>query len=74
MWGDEPIWMDNEVVGFVTSGGYAHHCKKSVAYGFLPVSRITEGVTVEIEILGDRRTACLYSDPLFDPQAARMRG
>ncbi|MDJ0955993.1 MAG: glycine cleavage T C-terminal barrel domain-containing protein, partial [Arenicellales bacterium] len=74
VWADEPIWAGDKVVGFVTSGGYAHHSKKSVAYGFLPMSMIKEGTVVEIEILGDRRSATLYTDPLFDPQATRMRG
>ena len=49
---DEPIWHDGRVVGFVTSGGYAHHADKSVALGFLPNELIEEGREVEIEILG----------------------
>jgi dimethylglycine dehydrogenase len=74
VWADEPIWMDGEVVGFVTSGGYAHHVQKSVALGFLPVAAIADGVAVEIEILGERRPATLVSEPLFDPKGERMRG
>jgi len=74
VWGWEPIWSGGNVVGFVTSGGYAHYAKKSVAYGFLPVELIEEGAEVEIEILGDRRKASLYTKPLFDPGAERMRG
>jgi dimethylglycine dehydrogenase len=35
---------------------------------------IEEGRAVEIEILGDRRPARLVSEPLFDPDGARMRG
>jgi dimethylglycine dehydrogenase len=74
VWGDEPIWHDGKVVGFVTSGGYAHYVEKSVALGFLPPTLIEDGREVEIEILGDRRTARLVSEPLFDPAAERMRG
>ncbi len=74
VWGWEPIWSGGNVVGFVTSGGYAHYAKKSVAYGFLPVELIEEGAEVEIEILGDRRKASLYTTPLFDAGAERMRG
>jgi len=36
VWGDEPIWVADEVVGFVTSGGFAHYSDRSVAIGFLP--------------------------------------
>ena len=71
---DEPIWLDDQVVGFVTSGGYAHFSKKSVAIGFVPVDRIRENLEVEIEILGHRRKATLITEPLFDPKAERMRG
>ena len=74
VWGDEPIWKDGEVVGFVTSGGYAHYSECSVALGFLPVELISEGQTVEIEILGCRRSATLITEPLFDPRSERMRG
>jgi dimethylglycine dehydrogenase len=74
VWAWEPIWHGGEVVGFVTSGGYAHCSQKSVALGFLPVELIEEGAEVEIEILGDRRKAVLYTAPLFDPGAERMRG
>ena len=74
VWADEPIWLNGEVVGFVTSGGYAHHSQRSVAYGFLPEAVIVEGLNVEIEILGQRRPATLYSKPLFDPAGKRLRG
>jgi len=74
VWGDEPIWYNNDVVGFVTSGGYAHYSKKSVAYGFLPTDLISAGREVEIEILGKRRRAKMFVEVLFDPNGERMLG
>jgi dimethylglycine dehydrogenase len=74
VWADEPIWKDGEVVGFVTSGGYAHHAEKSVALGFVPPDMIAEGAEFEIEILGEMRPATLVTEPLFDPKGERMRG
>ncbi len=74
VWGDEPIWMGDDVVGFVTSGGYAHFSEKSAAIGFLPVSRIEEGLKVRIEILGELRDATMITESLFDPKSERMRG
>jgi dimethylglycine dehydrogenase len=74
VWADEPIWKDGSVVGFVTSGGYAHYVEKSVAIGFLPQEMIAEGAAFEIEILGELRPATVITEPLFDPQAIRMRG
>ncbi len=71
---DEPIWHDGEVVGFVTSGGYAHYSGKSVAIGFIPVELVKEGRVVEIEILGKRCRATQFTRTLFDPDGTRMRG
>ena len=70
----EPIWIDGAVKGFVTSGGYSHHAEKSVALGFVPTELIRDGLEVEIEILGDMRKAVQVTEPLFDPDGARMRG
>ncbi len=70
----EPIWLDGDVVGFCTSGGYSHFAQKSVALGFVPVERARDGLTVEIEILGKKHAARLITEPLFDADGARMRG
>ena len=69
----EPIWHDGEVVGFVTSGGYSHFARKSIAYGFLPVNLANEGRSVDIEILGEMIPAKLYKEPLFDPENEYLR-
>jgi dimethylglycine dehydrogenase len=45
-----------------------------VALGFLPVELITTGREVEIEILGEMRPARMVTEPLFDPDGARLRG
>ncbi|MCF8467482.1 MAG: FAD-dependent oxidoreductase [Sneathiella sp.] len=74
VFGDEPIWKDGKVVGFVTSGGYAHYVKKSVAIGFTPPEMIEDGGEFEIEILGEMRPAKMVLEPLLDPTASRMRG
>jgi len=71
---DEPIWHEGEVVGFVTSGGYAHYVEKSVALGFVPRALIADGAAFEIEILGEMRPAKLAGEALFDPAGERMRG
>ena len=72
--GYEPIWLDDAVVGFCTSGGYSHFAGKSVALGFLPNEAAVPGTEARIEILGSRRPAVVLECPLFDPDGARMRG
>ena len=73
VWADEPIFAGDEVVGFVTSGGYAHWSEKSIALGFVPVELIDGGAELTIEILGERRAARLLREPVLDPRGERMR-
>jgi dimethylglycine dehydrogenase len=73
--GDEPVWHGGKVVGWVTSGGYGHYVDRSLAQGYIPVALagdLREGL-FEIEILGEQRKATIISEPLFDPEGARMR-
>jgi len=71
--GDEPVWLDGEVVGWVTSGGFAHHSNVSVAMGYVPTEHAQTVAGWQIEILGVMREATLQTEPLWDPTAARMR-
>lgn len=64
------------VVGWVTSGGYAHYVRASMAQGYVPAalaSNESDGM-FEIEIMGERRKARINVLPPFDPEGARMRG
>lgn len=69
----EPIWLDGEVAGFCTSGGFSHWTGKSVAQGFVPAGRVADGLALEVEILGQRRPAHVHLAPLWDDDG-RMRG
>ncbi|MBA2632524.1 MAG: GcvT family protein [Chloroflexi bacterium] len=73
--GDEPIWHDGKVVGWVTSGGYAHYSNVSLALGYVPTHLTAPASNghFEIEIIGRRRPARLQLTPVFDPEGRRMR-
>jgi dimethylglycine dehydrogenase len=73
--GDEPIWHDGKVIGWVTSGGYGHCVERSLAQGYVPRALASDARkgAFEVEILGERRTATIAGEPLFDPQGQRMR-
>ncbi|MEO1331259.1 MAG: FAD-dependent oxidoreductase [Pseudomonadota bacterium] len=71
--GDEAIWFDGSVKGWVTSGGYAHASKTSIALGYVPKEIADADAPWEIEILGERVPAHLQSQPIFDPNGGRMR-
>ena len=74
--GDEPIWHGGDVVGWATSGGYAHWSQASCAMGYVPADvadPIAPADGFEIEVLGVRRPATRRDEPLFDPSGSRMR-
>jgi dimethylglycine dehydrogenase len=71
--GDEPVWHDGKVVGWITSGGYAHTAGQSVALGYVPAALGVASSGFEIEIIGQRRRAVRLDEPLFDPKGLRMR-
>jgi len=71
--GDEPIWHDGKVVGWVTSGAYSHSVRQSLALGYIPAALTSETSGFEIEIIGERRKAVRQSAALFDPDGTRMR-
>ncbi len=66
---------DWRVVGWVTSGGYAHFAGCSMAQGYIPAELAGNetGGLFEVEILGRRRPARINIDPLFDPAGEKMR-
>jgi dimethylglycine dehydrogenase len=59
--GDEPVWLvggdADRVVGWVTSGGYAHYSALSLAWGYVP-AELADG---------------FQKDPAVDPAGLRMR-
>ncbi|TIQ34865.1 MAG: FAD-dependent oxidoreductase [Mesorhizobium sp.] len=63
------------VVGWVTSGGYAHYVQKSMAQGYVPAALAEDESSglFEIEILGHRRPARINIEPPFDPSGEKMR-
>ena len=66
---------DWRVIGWVTSGGYAHAVGHSMAQGYVPAELAedeSDGL-FEIEILGIRRSARINVDPPFDPKGEKMR-
>jgi dimethylglycine dehydrogenase len=76
--GDEPVWLvgddgDDRVVGWITSGGYAHYSQLSLAWGYVPAELIEESQRFEIEIIGKRRPARIQKEPAVDPAGTRMR-
>jgi glycine cleavage system aminomethyltransferase T/glycine/D-amino acid oxidase-like deaminating enzyme len=71
--GNEPVRVDGDVVGRVTSGGYGYAVERSLAYAYLP-AKIEVGAAVEIDIFGEWVGGDVTAEPLFDPKGERVRG
>ncbi|HEY0747509.1 MAG TPA: FAD-dependent oxidoreductase [Steroidobacteraceae bacterium] len=71
--GDEPIWHDGTVVGWVTSGAFGHRVNHSLALGYVPAAVAGATSGFEIEIIGARYPAQALPQPAYDPNGSRMR-
>jgi glycine cleavage system aminomethyltransferase T len=71
--GSEPVRVDGEIVGRVTSGGFGYTVDRSIAYAYLPTASATPGQLVEVEIFGESIGGTVAEEPLFDPTGERIR-
>ena len=71
--GNEPVRIDGEIAGRVTSGGYGYTVDRSIAYAHLPPDRAAPGTDVEVEIFGRWVAGQVAREPLFDPDGERVR-
>ena len=67
---------DWRVVGWVTSGGYGHSVKLSLAQCYIPepLTKPDSTIELQVEILGKRCDATVLHEPPFDPTGSCMRG
>ncbi len=76
--GRETILRDGVAVGYLTSGGYGYTIGKSIGYGYV---RNADGVSddflasgrYELVIANETVPARIALEPLFDPQALRVK-
>jgi len=71
--GNEPVRIDGEIAGRVTTGGYGYTVERSIAYAYLPPEHAEPGTAVEVEIFGDWVPGEVATEPLFDPKGERIR-
>jgi 4-methylaminobutanoate oxidase (formaldehyde-forming) len=71
--GNEPVRSGEQVVGWVTSGGYGYSVEKSIAYAYLPTAVVKAGGALDVEILGERIGATVVREPLWDPRNERIK-
>ena len=70
---DEAILKDDKCVGYITSGGYAHHIKKSMALGYVPLELSKHQTSLDVEINGKLFKAHITDKPLYDANGGKMK-
>ena len=71
--GSEPVRMDDEILGRVTSGGYGYSVERSIAYAYVPAQSAEAGREVQVEIFGEWVPGTIAEEPLWDPAGERIR-
>ena len=71
--GSEPIFLGEELVGRVTSGGYGWRCGKSLALAMVRPDLGDPLTELDITILGVRHKAMVIADSPFDPDNTALR-
>jgi phosphatidylglycerol:prolipoprotein diacylglycerol transferase len=66
-------FINGELVGRVTSGGYGYTVERSIAYAYLPPEHDV-GTAVEVDIFGRWIGGEVAREPLYDPDGDRVRG
>lgn len=69
----DPILLDGELVGYVTSAGTGFRVDRRLALGFVRRGTASAGRRFEIEVLGTRRGAICTSMPVYDPGNLRLK-
>jgi 4-methylaminobutanoate oxidase (formaldehyde-forming) len=76
---NEPIWRDDLLVGYITSGMFGHTVGASLGMGYIENNdgladrEFVDAGSYEIEIAGDRFPAEASMQPFYDPTSQRVR-
>jgi len=70
---NEAVVKDEKRIGYITSGGFVHHVKKSVAYSYLDEKILKTNEKFHFEINGKFYNLTFIKKPLYDPSEIKMR-
>ena len=71
--GGEPVRIDGQLVGRVTSGGFGYTVGRSIAYAYLPIAVSEPGLSLQVDIFGEWVPGRVAADTLYDPSGTKMR-
>ena len=67
------VFQGDTNVGLTTSGVWSHTLNKSVALAYVRTDLATPGTVLQVEVLGQLRSATVQAEPLYDPKNERLR-
>ncbi len=70
--GAEPVRLDGNRVGYVTSAGYGYTVRESLAFSYLPTEVSQPGSHVEIDYFEQPQAATVVSLPRYDPRNRKL--
>jgi glycine cleavage system aminomethyltransferase T/glycine/D-amino acid oxidase-like deaminating enzyme len=70
--GSEPVRVDGQVRGRVTSGGFGYTVGQSIAYAYLPVDMSPIGTPVSVNVFGEWVPGVVAAQPLLDPKNTKV--
>jgi len=70
--GSEPVEIDGEPIGFITSAGWGASIERSIAYAVLPRD-LAPGDEIEVRYFDRTLHGRVAEDTLFDPEGGRAR-
>jgi glycine cleavage system aminomethyltransferase T len=70
--GREPVSVDGNIAGYITSAGYSATLGRALAYAWLP-STVQPGDAVEVDYLSHTYTARVRTEPVVDPEMQLIR-
>ncbi len=68
-----PILLDDEIVGYTTSGGYGHRLGVSIALGYVKPDVAIVDTNVIISVLGQNRVARVVVESPYDADNEKLR-
>lgn len=71
--GKEPVFVGDQVKGYVTTAAFGFTIGKPIAFAYLQQD-VDIGHEVEVEYFGKRIKATVSREPLYDPHMSRLKG
>ena len=72
--GNNPLFVDGELVGRATGGNYGFRVEKSLALAMVKPELAGIGTEVEMDILGTMHRATVIPESPYDPENEKLRG